>query len=282
MLIHLAIHPEWKEKCKEEIRGLLTRHSGDSDSSATLCEKLGSVPLSAWEDELPILDACIRESQRIILSINIIRRNLGEDMKFGDKVVRRGDFLVYSTSDVHLNPEYYPDPYKYDPNRWLQPELAPKCTYPFLGWGAGRHICTGMKLAKLEMKLVLAVFLTRYEFDLVDKYGKFPDTLPVPDRNNYHKVREVVNRLGRSVRHIASPSLFRLFPLEIRVTSTSRRLCSRLGGCATDSSLPLPVQQIGLSPSRNFPPRGILANASIPLMYSVTLCTIEAFRPRRV
>ena len=88
MLIHLAIHPEWKEKCKEEIRGLLTRHSGDSDSSATLCEKLGSVPLSAWEDELPILDACIRESQRIILSINIIRRNLGEDMKFGDKVVR--------------------------------------------------------------------------------------------------------------------------------------------------------------------------------------------------
>jgi len=43
-----------------------------------------------------------------------------------------------------------------------------------------------MKVAKLEMKLILATFLTRYEFELVDKDGKFPDPLPVPNRNNIH------------------------------------------------------------------------------------------------
>ena len=46
-----------------------------------------------------------------------------------------------------------------------------------------------MKMAKLEIKLILAIFLTRYEFNLVDKDGKFPDPLPVPDRNGIHQVR---------------------------------------------------------------------------------------------
>ena len=39
------------------------------------------------------------------------------------------------------------------------------------------------------IKLILATFLTRYEFDLVDKDGKFPNPLPVPNRNDTHQVR---------------------------------------------------------------------------------------------
>ena len=48
-------------------------------------------------------------------------------MKIGKQVVELGDFLAYSPVDVHLSPEFYPDPFKYDPGRWLQPwsgELA--------------------------------------------------------------------------------------------------------------------------------------------------------------
>ena len=192
MLIDLAIHPEWREKCKEEIQDLLSRHLGDSPS-ATLHEKFGALPVSAWEDELPVLEACTRESQRISFTNVLLRRNLREEIKIGDKVVKRGDFLAYPMADVHLNPEYYPEPYKYDPGRWLRPDPLPNDVYTFLGWGAGRHPCTGMKAAKLEMKLILAVFLTRYEFDLVDKDGKFPDPLPVPDRNDIHRVCGTVN-----------------------------------------------------------------------------------------
>ena len=119
MLIHLGIHTEWREKCKKEIQGLISRHLGDTLSSATLSEKLKAIPISAWEDELPILEACIRESQRLSVSVLALRRNLGEEMKISGKVVRRGDFLVYSSSDAHFNPDYYPEPCKYDPGRWL-------------------------------------------------------------------------------------------------------------------------------------------------------------------
>ena len=100
-----------------------------------------------------------------------------------------GDFLVYSLGSVHLNPEYYPEPEKYDPGRWLRPDPPPDAVYTFLGWGAGRHPCTGMRQAKLEIKLITVMFLTGYEFDLVDKDGKFPDPLPVRNRNDVQQAR---------------------------------------------------------------------------------------------
>ena len=186
MLIDLAIHPEWREKCEKEVRDLLAHHL---DPPATLHESLAAVPLSAWEDELPILEACIRESHRTAISSLAIRRNVHEEIKVCEWVVGQGDFLVYSQADVHLNPDYYPEPHKYDPGRWLRPDPVPNAIYPFLGWGAGRHPCTGIRAAKLEMKLILVLFLTSYEFDLVDKDGKFPDPLPVPNRNDIHQVR---------------------------------------------------------------------------------------------
>ena len=45
-----------------------------------------------------------------------------------------------------------------------------------------------MRLAKLLMRLVLAMFLALYEYELVDKNGKFPSPSPVSDRNDVHKV----------------------------------------------------------------------------------------------
>ena len=226
MVIDLAIYPEWRAKCKKEIRDLLSRHLNGPLTSAPLQEKLAAVPISAWEDELPILDACIRETQRIANSGTLIRRNVREETKIGEQVVKRGDFLAYSMAEVHLNPEYYPEPYKYDPGRWLRPDPVPNTIYPFVGWGAGRHLCTGMKMAKLEMKLILAFLLMGYEFDLVDKDGKFPDPLPVPNRNDIHRVR--VGLWIRSVwMLIRFTHLSRLVPLEPHTTSTSRRLYNR-------------------------------------------------------
>ena len=227
MLIDLAVHPEWREKCNDEIQDLLSRYLGDSPP-ATLHERLGAIPISAWEDELPILEACIRESQRISMSSVALRRNLREEIKICGRVVKQGDFLAYPMDEVHLNLEYYPEPHKYDPGRWLRPDSIPDAAYTFLGWGAGRHTCTGIKVAKLEMKLILAIFLVRYEFDLVDGDGRFPKVLPVRNRNSIHPVRVVLWTTAFSMNaYRVFPLLSRLVLLELRTTSTLRRLCSR-------------------------------------------------------
>lgn len=187
-LIDLAVHDEWRQKCKKEIQDLLSHHLGDSVSFATTYDKLSAIPFSAWEDDLPVLEACTRESQRLSFTGAALRRNVREDITINGKLVRRGDFLTYPISEVHLNPEFYPEPHKYDPGRWLRPDPVPTAAYPYLGWGAGRHPCPGMKVAKLEMKLITAMFLMRYDYKLVDAQGKFPKELPVPNRNDIHQV----------------------------------------------------------------------------------------------
>lgn len=45
-----------------------------------------------------------------------------------------------------------------------------------------------MKIAKLEMKLILALFLLGYEYELVDGKGNYPKALPDQDRNDLLQV----------------------------------------------------------------------------------------------
>ena len=47
----------------------------------------------------------------------------------------------------------------------------------------GRHPCAGMKIAKLEMKLILTMILLGYEYEIVDGNGNRPKEVPNQDRN---------------------------------------------------------------------------------------------------
>ena len=52
----------------------------------------------------------------------------------------------------------------------------------------GRHPCPGMKIAKLEIKLVLTMMLLGYDYELVDGNGNYPKELPSQDRNDLLQV----------------------------------------------------------------------------------------------
>jgi hypothetical protein len=52
----------------------------------------------------------------------------------------------------------------------------------------GRHPCAGMKIAKLEIKLILTMMLLGYEYELVDGNGNYPKELPSQDRNDLTQV----------------------------------------------------------------------------------------------
>jgi len=56
-------------------------------------------------------------------------------------------------------------------------------------WYLGRHPCTGMKVAKLEIKIITALFLANFEYKLVDAYGNSPIPFPQLDRNDMQQVR---------------------------------------------------------------------------------------------
>ena len=57
--------------------------------------------------------------------------------------------------------------------------------------GLGRHLCLGMMVARLEIKIILAFMLLGYHYDVVDETGVKTDYLPKPDRNDLQQVSNI-------------------------------------------------------------------------------------------
>ena len=209
-------------------------------SSDPLHKRLSAIPVSAWEEGMPVLDLIIRETLRLTMNATFLRRNVLEDITIGNKRLPRGHFLAYQVADAHLNPDIYDNPTQFDPSRYLPGrEEHKKQAHAYLGWGSGeslntwsyctmseseipflsgRHACTGMKLAKLEIKVVIALFVAGYEYDVVNLEGKFPEQLPKPDYNDIHQVRSpkvqpfqrvcILNLGIRQARPVGDPCYF--------------------------------------------------------------------------
>ena len=139
-LIFLAANPIWKEKVKKEYEALLEKHT-DTFSSEDYDKRLATIPLSAWEEELPSTDLVLRETIRLTLTIGFPRRNTQRNVTIDDVVIKKGDFVMYSAAQTHLNPDIYPNPMTFDPERYMPGrEEDQKEALAYLGWGVGEFL----------------------------------------------------------------------------------------------------------------------------------------------
>jgi cytochrome P450 len=203
VMCYLATSPEWLAKTRDEVRNTAAKYA--RDTTLALRYQLNDVPLEAWEDEFPVIDMCLRDSIRLNLLGTAMRRNIsGRPIPTGNgsEVIPPGAFVTYATGDVHLDPEVYTDPYKWDPSRYL-PDRAEdkKKSHGFIGWGVGRHPCrkyaplsdqtianlspVGMRFAKLEQNIITAYFIASFEFQLQDKRGNKMSVAPLVDFNRH-------------------------------------------------------------------------------------------------
>jgi sterol 14-demethylase len=162
LFTYLGCHPKWRNEARAEISKLVTSHSfleaiserNSPHSLTTTTTALSSVPLSAWENETPVLDKLIHETLRIAQPHIAMRRNVGPDIYIDGKVIPTGTLVVYPLADVHLNPTIYPDPWKFDPER-----PQPKGNLAYLGWGGGACFFASSSSLKMRLELNLTMFL---------------------------------------------------------------------------------------------------------------------------
>ncbi|KAH9029066.1 cytochrome P450 [Lactarius pseudohatsudake] len=187
LITYLGCHPRWRDEARAEVESLISSHALETisacDSPLPSSTVLSSIPLTAWENETPVMDMLIRETIRIAQPHTAARRNVGPEMYIDGKVIPTGTLVVYPFSDVHLNPALYPDPWRFDPTR---PQLQAES---YVGWGGGRMTCPGLRTAKLTMKLVTALLLLDFDFDTVDESGRIADPHPIPNWNDELAVR---------------------------------------------------------------------------------------------
>lgn len=149
-------------------------------------EQLAGLSLEAWETEFPLLDMCLRDSIRLQALGTAFRRNVsGHAIKIGTEVIPNGAFVTYHLDDVHQDSAIYPDPETWDPSRYM-PHRAEdkKKPHAFIGWGAARHPCLGMRFAKLEQNIIVSFFVAMFDFEVTDREGRSME-LPKTDRNGH-------------------------------------------------------------------------------------------------
>ncbi|XP_023372977.1 docosahexaenoic acid omega-hydroxylase CYP4F3 isoform X2 [Otolemur garnettii] len=150
VLYHLAKHPEYQERCRQEVQELLRDRE----------------PLEIeWDDlaQLPFLTMCIKESLRLHPPVPVISRYCTQNIELPDgRVIPKGVICLLSIFGTHHNPAVWPDPEVYDPSRFDPENIKERSPLAFVPFSAGPRNCIGQTFAMTEMKVILALTLLRF------------------------------------------------------------------------------------------------------------------------
>ena len=115
-------------------------------------EKLERLRAEALAGEEAYLTATIQETLRLRPVIVLVIRKLTEPVEIGGYELPAGASLTPCIHLVHRNPEIYPEPDRFLPERFLD---SPPGTYTWIPFGGGVRRCLGASFAQFEMAVVL-------------------------------------------------------------------------------------------------------------------------------
>jgi len=114
--------------------------------------------IAAGEEDA-YLTATIQEAMRRYPVLpNAAPRLVKEPVEIGGWTYQPGACLIANAYLIHHDPEIYPEPYSFEPERFVE---KPPGTYTWFPFGGGRRRCVGASFAMLEMKIVLRAVIER-------------------------------------------------------------------------------------------------------------------------
>lgn len=125
---------------------------------------LGDRPDPLKITQLPYLTAVCKETLRVYpIALISQPRVVKHSIQLEGYEYEPGTILVPCIYLAQRRPEVYPEPHQFKPERFLARKFSP---YEYLPFGGGSRSCIGMALSMLEMKLILATVLSRYQLAL--------------------------------------------------------------------------------------------------------------------
>lgn len=166
----LARHPEIEQHLHREIDDVLQ----------------GRAPAADDLPQLPYTRAVVSESMRLYPPAWTMGRRAVVDYRWDGHLIPAGSLVLMSQWVVHRDPRFWPEPDRFDPQRWLSESKAhPRFAYfPF---GAGNRVCIGEGFAWTEAMLVLATIAQRWRLILDPAHPIEP--LPLITLRTRHGVR---------------------------------------------------------------------------------------------
>jgi len=123
-------------------------------------EKLEQLRAEVEAGEDTYLTATVQETLRLRPVIVVVVRKLTEPVELGGYELPAGARVVPSIHLIHRDPQIYPEPERFLPERFLD---NPPGTYTWIPFGGGVRRCLGAAFAQFEMAVVLRELVCRYE-----------------------------------------------------------------------------------------------------------------------
>lgn len=146
----LSTHPRVRRKLRREVADVL-------DSRA---------PTLADLDRLAYTEQVVSESLRLYSPIHSISRVALEDDTLGGYAIPAGSTVYVSLHATHRLAEFWPDPERFDPDRFAADQCERRPRFAFIPFAAGPRNCIGGGMAMIELKLAVALLARSHELDL--------------------------------------------------------------------------------------------------------------------
>nr|CAD7446696.1 unnamed protein product [Timema bartmani] len=162
-LYQLALNPHVQEKLRDEITAGLEHTEGEITYEAI--------------QELKYLQMVCEESLRKYPPITYMNRICTKPYDLptvsgGTYRVEVGMSVVIPTLALHHDPQYYPDPDSFNPDRFSEDNIQTRPKYVYFPFGGGPRICLGMRFGEALMKCGLVAILSSYDVMKMEKTPK--------------------------------------------------------------------------------------------------------------
>ena len=165
-LFLLAQHPEIEAALHREL-------------DAALADRDGTRPVQADDvTRLPYTRQVLAESMRLYPPAWVIGRRAVEAFEIGGYEVPARTVVLMSQWLVHRDPRWFPEPTRFDPDRWTPAASAERHRFSYFPFGAGTRVCIGEGFAWAEGVLLLAAITRRWRVRL--EPGEVGRVVPQP------------------------------------------------------------------------------------------------------
>ncbi|RLA20039.1 MAG: cytochrome P450 [Gammaproteobacteria bacterium] len=124
---------------------------------------------------IPVFERVIKEVLRLHPPLIFLIRKVAKDLPFKDYLIKAGKYVCVSPRVSHRIPEIFPNPDKFDPDRFTEERQEDATPFSWIAFGGGRHKCSGNAFATLQLKAIHAILLRRYKFELVNPADSYVD-----------------------------------------------------------------------------------------------------------